>query len=639
MADAWPATGGRASDRNVADARAVTQIADHGAIGNLETIALVDTAGTIDYLCWPSLDSPSVFARLLDADNGGHFSIEPDLDAARVVQMYVPETNILLTRWMATDASVDLVDLMPVGDSQHEVPPRLVRRITCTRGRATISIRCAPRFDYGEAGRTASVEASFTVDEDGSAPGISRGRFDHKSGLALALYGKAVLAAHGCDLIAEIDLAENETVSLVLSNPEDVSLGASALDAVVEKDIGYWRAWSRQSTYRGRWRETVERSAMLLKLLTSRKHGSIAAAATFGLPEAPGGVRNWDYRATWIRDSSFTIYALLRLGYQGEAVDFMHWTMERIRIAAEGRDGGDGTIGVMYALDGGPVASERELAFTGFDGAAPIVVGNDANVQVQHDIYGALLDAMYLGSKYGEPPSHDGWQSILRIVDQVCETWQTPDSGIWEVRGPTKHYLHSRLMSWVAVDRAVRLAQKRSLPAPIVRWAETRTAIHDEIWASFWDEKLGRFVRAVGDTPADKAVDGALLMMPLVLFIGPTDPKWLATLDAIGADLSDDGQVYRYRIEDGLPGQEGTFVACSFWYVECLARAGRLDEARFNFEKLLAHGNHLGLFAEEIAQDGTALGNFPQGFSHLALISAAFYLDRALDAGGPRAWG
>ncbi|WP_156359398.1 glycoside hydrolase family 15 protein [Sphingomonas sp. Leaf242] len=634
MADAAkPVTGGRASDRNVSGSPESSQIADHGAIGNLETIALVDTAGTIDYLCWPCLDSPSVFARLLDAEKGGHFSIEPDLDGARVVQMYVPETNILMTRWMGTQASVDLVDLMPVGDNRNEVPPRLVRRITCTRGRATVRIRCAPRFDYGAIGRAASVTASFTADENGSAPGVSRGRFDHETGLALALHGKGTLVADGQDLVAEIELAEDETVSLVLSNPDDVSLGASALDAVVEKDIGYWRNWSRQSMYRGRWRETVERSAMLLKLLTSRKHGSIAAAATFGLPEAPGGVRNWDYRATWIRDSSFTVYALLRLGYQGEAVDFLHWAMDRTSECT------DGSIGVMFALDGGPVASERKLELGGFEGAGPIVVGNDANIQVQHDIYGALLDAVYLGSKYGEPPSHDSWQNIIRVVDQVCETWQTPDSGIWEVRGPTKHYLHSRLMSWVAVDRAVRLAQKRSLPAPLVRWAETRTAIHDDIWANFWDETLGRFVRATGNTPADKAVDGALLMMPLVRFVGPTDPKWLATLDAIGADLSDDGQVYRYKIDDGLPGQEGTFVACSFWYVECLARAGRLDEARFNFEKLLAHGNHLGLFAEEIAQDGTFLGNFPQGFSHLALISAAFYLDRALDDGGPRAWG
>ncbi len=604
--------------------QATTPIADHGAIGNLETIALVDTTGCIDYLCWPCLDSATVFARLLDADKGGHFAIKPDLPDARVVQMYLPETNILMTRWMGTQASIDLVDLMPVGNADEDVPSRLVRRITCTRGEATIRIRCAPRFDYGTEGRTASVTAREAE--------VSRGKFDHECGLALAFHGNGTLVADGCDLTAEIVLAEGDTVSLVLSNPDDVSLDAKALDAVVEKDIAYWRKWSRQSLYRGRWRETVERSAMLLKLLTSRKHGSIAAAATFGLPEAPGGVRNWDYRATWIRDSSFTVYALLRLGFQDEAVGFMHWAMDRAQSCSKGH------LGVMYALDGGDVASERKLDLAGFEGASPIVVGNDANGQTQHDIYGALLDATYLGSKYGEPLAHDSWQAIIRVVDHVCDTWRDPDSGIWEVRGPDKEYLHSRLMNWVAVDRAVRLAQKRSLPAPLVRWSETRTEISDDIWANFWNDDLGRFVRAKGDTPEDKAVDGALLMMPLVRFIGPTDPKWLATLKAIGDDLSDDGQVYRYKIDDGLPGQEGTFVACSFWYVECLARAGRLDEARFNFEKLLAHGNHLGLFAEEIAQDGTFLGNFPQAFSHLALISAAFYLDRALNDGGPRAW-
>ena len=599
-------------------------IADHGAIGNLETVALVDTAGTIDYLCWPCLDSASVFARLLDREKGGHFSVEPDLPGANIVQMYLPETNILLTRWMANSASVDLVDLMPVGDDVDDAPPRLVRRLTCTRGAATIRVRCAPRFDYGAAGRKASVTTNGAE--------VSRGRFDHESGLALALHGAASLVADGCDLTAEIALREGDTVSLILSNPDDVSLDTETLDAIVEKDIAYWRTWSRQSRYRGRWRETVERSAMVLKLLTSRKHGSIAAAATFGLPEAPGGVRNWDYRATWIRDSSFTVYALLRLGFQSEAVDFLHWTMDRAQACSKGH------LGVMYALDGGPIADERDLDLAGFEGATPIVVGNEAKDQTQHDIYGALLDATYLGTKYGEPIAHDSWMAICRIVDQVCETWATPDSGIWEVRGPKKHYLHSRLMSWVAVDRAVRLAQKRSLPAPLVRWSEVRTAINEDIWANFWDDDLGRFVRAIGDAPEDKAVDGALLMMPLVRFIGPTDPKWLATLEAIGEDLSDDGQVYRYKIDDGLPGREGTFVACSFWYVECLARAGRLNEARWNFEKLLAHGNHLGLFAEEIAQDGSFLGNFPQGFSHLALISAAFYLDRALDDGGPKAW-
>jgi len=599
-------------------------IADHGAIGNLETIALVDTAGTIDYLCWPCLDSASVFARLLDGEKGGHFSVEADLPDANIVQMYLPETNILLTRWMANAASVDLVDLMPVGNDADDAPSRLVRRLTCTRGSATVRVRCAPRFDYGVMGRKASVTTTG-VD-------VSRGRFDHESGLALAVHGAATLVADGCDLTAEIHLNEGDTVSLILSNPDDVSLDTDTLDAIVEKDTAYWRAWSRKSRYRGRWRETVERSAMALKLLTSRKHGSIAAAATFGLPEAHGGVRNWDYRATWIRDSSFTVYALLRLGYQGEAVGFLHWAMDRAQACSKGH------LGVMYALDGGEIADERKLDLAGFEGATPIVVGNEAKDQTQHDIYGALLDATYLGSKYGEPIAHDSWVAIGRIVDQVCETWDTPDSGIWEVRGPNKHYLHSRLMSWVAVDRAVRLAQKRSLPAPLVRWSETRTAIHDDIWANFWNDGLGRFVRAIGDAPEDLAVDGALLMMPLVRFVGATDPKWLATLEAIGEDLSDDGQVYRYRINDGLPGQEGTFVACSFWYVECLARAGRLDEARLNFEKLLAHGNHLGLFAEEIAQDGSFLGNFPQGFSHLALISAAFYLDRALDSDGPREW-
>lgn len=603
-----------------------TTIGDHGAIGNLETVALVDRGGTIDYLCWPEIDSPTVFAGLLDVEKGGTFETRPDLRGARSLQMYVPETNVLMTRWMSEEASIDLVDLMPVNESDDEErPPRLIRQIICTRGSATIKVRCAPRFDYGRDVRKASVRA------DGD--GYSRGQFDHESGLALTLHADGELVADGGNLTAEFTLNEGERASLVLSNPDDDPVDAATAHDIILADIDFWRKWSRQSNYRGRWREIVERSAMVLKLLTSRRHGSMAAAATFGLPEAPGGVRNWDYRATWIRDSSFVVYALLRLGFTDEAKGFMQFVMDRAE-----RD--DGHLRVMYGMDGGQVASEEKLDhLSGFGGAQPIVVGNDAHDQVQHDIHGAMLDMAYLGSKYGGPVPHDAWQGLIGAVDHVCEIWNTPDSGIWEVRGQKKEYLHSRLMCWVAVDRAVRLADKRSLPAPLERWTETRTRIHDDIWASFWNADLGRFVRAKGDTDADRAVDGAMLMMPLVRFCSPTDPKWLATLDAIGADLSDDGLVYRYHVDDGLPGQEGTFVACSFWYVECLARAGRLDEARWNFEKLLAHGNHLGLFAEEIAQDGSFLGNFPQAFSHLALISAAFYLDRALDDKGPKIWG
>jgi GH15 family glucan-1,4-alpha-glucosidase len=599
----------------------MADIGGHGAIGNLETIALVDTAGTVDYLCWPCLDSPSVFATLLDPERGGHFSVAPEMAGGRTVQMYLPDTNILLTRWMSDAASIELTDLMPVDVAGGDVSSRLIRRLRCTRGSATIRIRCAPRFEYGRRGYAASVTAAGN--------GVSRGQFDHDAGLGLTLYADGVLIADGCDLTADLTIAAGETITLVLGNVADPVCEADAIAAIVDADIAFWRDWSRQSNYRGRWRETVHRSALVLKLLTSRKHGSIAAAATFGLPEAPGGVRNWDYRATWIRDSSFTVYALIRLGFKDEAVAFLHWTMDRAQSCAAGH------LGVMYALDGSAVQDEQDLDhLAGFEGAAPISIGNGANTQTQHDIYGALLDATYLGNKYGEAISHDAWRGIIRVVDHVCETWREPDSGIWEVRGPPREYLHSRLMNWVAIDRAVRLAQKRSLPAPLVRWSETRTAIHDDIWDSFWDSDLGRFVRSKGET----VVDGAMLMMPLVRFVGPTDPKWLATLDAIGKDLSDDGMIYRYRTDDGLPGQEGTFVACSFWYVECLARAGRIDEARLNFEKLLAQGNHLGLFAEELGQDGHFLGNFPQGFSHLALISAAFYLDRALSGEGPAVW-
>ncbi|MCK5943922.1 MAG: glycoside hydrolase family 15 protein, partial [Planctomycetes bacterium] len=394
----------------------------------------------------------------------------------------------------------------------------------------------------------------------------------------------------------------------------------------------YWHAWVGRCTYRGRWQEIVRRSALVLKLLTSREYGSIVAAPTFGLPEEIGGERNWDYRFTWIRDASFTVYALIRLGYAQEAADFMRWIEARCGELGEGD-----SLQIMYGIDGRHELPEEMLPhLSGYRDSAPVRVGNAAYDQKQLDIYGELMDSVYLHDKYGEPVHHDLWVQLSKLVEWVCGHWQETDEGIWEVRGGQQHFLYSRLMCWVAVDRGIRLASKRSLPAPFEKWLSVRTDIYNDIFTNFWDEERRAFVQHLGS----KSMDAAALMMPLVKFISPTDPRWLSTMKAIEEDLVDDTLVYRYRMgegaSDGLSGEEGTFSICSFWYVECLARAGDLEKARLAFEKTLGYANHLGLFAEEIGLSGEHLGNFPQAFTHLALISSAHYLDRALSQSGQR---
>jgi GH15 family glucan-1,4-alpha-glucosidase len=582
-------------------------IADHGAIGNLRTMALVATDGTIDFLCWPDFDSPSIFAALLDPQNGGAFELLPQIDGIRKLQMYIPESNVLLTRWLGAKQSAEVVDLMPLAQ-ETEGSISLIRRVEVTRGTMSFKLRCWPRFDYARQKPAVRVEDGCAVFECGD--------------FTLRLSGAVTFEQEDGGVTASFSLAVGETLDLVLDANEGDVANAETVAAIIQQTTAYWQSWAKKSSYKGRWRSSVTRSALALKLLTSAKYGSIAAAGTFGLPEAPGGPRNWDYRATWIRDASFTVYALMRLGYQDEANAFTHWLTERTERSPEGQ------IQIMYGLDGHRVGEEKELDhLAGYGGAKPVRIGNGAASQLQLDIYGELLDSVYISNKYGQAISHRNWSGVRRVVDHVCEVWQQPDAGIWEIRSEPREHLHSRLMCWVAVDRAVRLAQKRSLAAPFARWVETRNAISEDIWANFWNEDLGHFVHSKGG----EDLDASMLMMPLVRFISATDPAWLATLDAIAKTLADDSLVMRYKRKDGLDGDEGFFAACSFWFVECLARAGRLEEAEINMEKLLLFGNHLQLYAEEFDPRGEFLGNFPQAFTHLALISAAFYLDGALD--------
>jgi GH15 family glucan-1,4-alpha-glucosidase len=396
----------------------------------------------------------------------------------------------------------------------------------------------------------------------------------------------------------------------------------------------FWKKWISKSKYKGRWRETVNRSALILKLLISREYGSLIAAPTFSLPEEIGGVRNWDYRYTWLRDASFSLYALIRLGFVEEAEAFMEWLKGLLSDDAE-----RGPLQVMYGIDGRQKLDEKTLDhLRGYENSAPVRIGNAAYQQLQLDIYGEMMDAIYLANKYGDAISNAGWQNVVRILTWLGKNWQRPDEGIWEVRGGAREFLHSRLMCWVAFDRALRLAQKRSLSGPLGEWLHTRDAIRADILTNFWNEELQSFVQSKGT----KDLDASVLLMPMMRFISPVDPMWRSTMRAIEGRLVEDTLVYRYEAErthvDGIPGGEGSFTACSFWYIECLARGGELEKAQLLFEKLLGYANHLGLYSEQLGSNGQHLGNFPQAFTHLALISAATYLDRMLSGASDATW-
>jgi GH15 family glucan-1,4-alpha-glucosidase len=595
-------------------------IAEHGLIGDLRTVALVGSDGTIDWYCPPAFDAPSVFASILDADHGGCFELAA-AEALRTKQFYFPDTNVLITRFYTEEGAGEVQDFMPVagatgipGEADRH---RLIRRVLCVRGTLSFRARIAPRFHY--------AADAHTVRSDGCAV-----LFESPS-LSLALTATVPLEIEEPDVRADFKLSEGDSAVFALDQiGGDVAPRRCPhleAEAQFNATVAYWRRWLAQSRYRGRWREMVHRSALTLKLLTYAPTGAIVAAPTTSLPERIGGERNWDYRYVWVRDAAFAVYALLRLGFSGEAEAFMRFVTSHI---SPGDGKANGPLQIMYGIDGRTDLPERELThLTGHHGSAPVRVGNAAADQLQLDIYGALIDSIYLYDKWAHPISSGEWDDVCRLVHWVCEHWDQPDEGVWETRGGRKNFLYSRLMCWVAIERAIRLATHRGLPADLPHWRQTRDAIYRRIMERGWSERRQAFVQYEGG----EVVDAAVLMMPLAKFIAPTDPKWLSTLDALTEDLVSDSLVYRYdprTSPDGLHGDEGTFSICSFWYVEALTRAGRLDEARLAFEKMLTYANHLGLYAEEIGRTGEQQGNFPQAFTHLSLISAAYNLDRAL---------
>lgn len=592
-------------------------IENYGIIGDLNTVALVGLNGSIDFMCMPDFDSPTVFARLLDSGKGGSFQIHPTHDHINYKQLYLPDTNILITRFLSEKGVGELTDFMPVQEQYRG--KELARRVTSLQGELTYYMKCSPKFNYAQSKHKIEQVNDFEVIF--KSEGSDQTRLRLKSNIHLTI------TKGSCT--AEFTLKTGERADFLLvyvdkKIPEHEEMEDFISQSLYDT-INYWKSWISQSNYTGRWREIVNRSALVLKLMTSFRYGSLVAAPTFGLPEEIGGVRNWDYRYTWIRDASFTIYVFLKLGYTKEAAEFIKWVEKKCLDIEE-----DETLQLMYTLAGGRGLTEKELPhLEGYRHSKPVRIGNGAYEQVQLDIYGELMDSVYLYDKYTEPIAYNLWISLSKQIDWVCHNWKREDEGIWEVRGGKKHFLYSRLMCWVALDRAVKIADIHSFPLP-KKWIEERDKIFYSIHHDFWNEKLQSFVQYKGA----ETVDAATLLMPLSSFISPKDPKWLSTMKCIEDRLVSDSLIYRYRNNqdlDGLKGGEGTFSMCTFWYVECLARAGELDKARLFFEKMLGYANHLGLYAEQLGIDGKHLGNFPQAFTHLGLISAAISLDDQLN--------
>ncbi|MEU0678098.1 glycoside hydrolase family 15 protein [Streptomyces sp. NPDC006172] len=596
-------------------------IADHGLVGDLQTAALVSSQGVVDWFAAPRFDSPSVFAALLDHDRGGYLRLAPEHPEGTCKQLYYPDTAVLVTRFLSPDGVGEVLDFMPLGESRTATDRHtLIRLVRVVRGTVEFTLECRPRFDYGRAEHELELRDREAVFRTHGIDGHLQCTFP--------------LERDGQDVRGRVRLSAGEAGGAVFTvcasggeAPEPLT--ADGLTGHFAHVAQFWRDWLRQSRYRGRWPELVHRSAITLKLLTYAPTGALVAAATMGLPEQVGGERNWDYRYTWVRDGALSVRAMLDLGFADEAIAFVHWLVDRLR-EREGKE--EEPLQTMYRIDGNPDLPEETLDhFEGYRGSAPVRIGNGAADQLQLDIYGEALYAVAQGSELAQQASAGGWRTVARVLDWLADAWDRPDEGIWETRGGRKDFTYSRVMSWVAFDHGLRLAEMSRRPANVDRWRAARDAVFEQVMERGWSERERAFVQHYDDD----VLDASLLLMPSVGFIAPKDTTWLSTLDAMDRRLVSDSLVYRYdpaASPDGLLGSEGTFSLCTFLYVDALARAGRLNQARYTFEKMQTYANHVGLFAEEIGPSGEQLGNFPQAFTHLSLIKAAITLDKALDA-------
>ena len=590
-------------------------IEDYALLGDCETAALVARDGSIDWLCWPRFDSAACFAALLGTPEHGRWQVAPAAPVLAVTRRYRGDTLILETELETADGAVTLVDFMPVRGAQSD----LVRMVVGRRGRVAMRTELVLRFDYG-----ATVPWVSRVD-DGSPHGALRAI----AGPDMVLLRADVpVRGAGLTTVGEFTVAAGETVSFVLTYaPSHLPPPAPVEPAAALADTeAFWGAWAARCTYRGEWRDAVVRSLLTLKALTFRPTGGIVAAATTSLPEQLGGTRNWDYRYCWLRDATLTLLALMDAGYYDEAAAWRDWLL---RAAA----GSPSQLQIMYGVAGERLLREWEIGWLpGYADSRPVRVGNAAHGQLQLDVYGEVLDALYQSRRGGLAGSADAWQLARALVAHVETIWRTPDAGLWEVRGEPQHFTHSKVMAWVAVDRAIRAAEEFGEAGPLDAWRATRQRIHDEVCARGFDPALGSFVQAYGSTQ----LDASLLLIPLVGFLPATDPRVRGTVAAIERRLVVDGLVMRYdtaATDDGLPAGEGAFLACSFWLADNYALLGRRDDARALFGRLLALRNDVGLLAEEYDPRARRLvGNFPQAFSHVGLVDTALNLARDVPA-------
>jgi GH15 family glucan-1,4-alpha-glucosidase len=594
-------------------------IEDYGIVGNLETCALIAADGSIDWLCFPYLESPSVFAAILDEEKGGFFRISP-AGEFKTVQSYVESTNVLTTLFTTASGSARLIDFMPVEDSAVRGPLRaLYRKIEAVSGEMELDLRFAPRPDYGRAA------AGLAQERDGVS--------SRWGGGVLTLRAAVPLRVAGDEAQATFTMRRGDEVWFSLEYGDGPSVGGPDNARLLEEVIDYWRGWAHRCerttcVIEEPWHDLVVRSGLALKLLANPHTGAIAAAATTSLPEAIGGTRNWDYRYAWIRDASFTDQALFHLGHRKEARAFREWAM---RIVEEA--GFPERIRILYGLHGEADLQERPLGhLAGYRNSRPVRIGNGAVLQTQLDIFGELLNAFYDTTRRGEDFPEKRWPLAAGIVNYVCEVWNREDAGIWEVRGGPRHFVYSKLMCWVAVDRGLRIAREKGFHAQFSRWERTKEEIRRAILEKGYSKKTGSFVQSFGS----ETLDAADLLIPAVGFLPAGDERVQSTIDAVLKRLVVNGcLVRRYEGDDGLSGREGAFLICSFWLVKALALSGRIEEAERIFGDVLRHASPLGLLSEEIdLQTGRLIGNFPQAFSHIGLINSALYLAWAKDRPG-----
>jgi GH15 family glucan-1,4-alpha-glucosidase len=592
------------------------RIDDYALLGDCHSAALVGRDGSIDWACFPRFDSPAAFCRILDVRRGGTFRVSPEAPF-HSTRRYLDGTNVLVTTFTTPAGVLEVTDCMPIRHGRAHSPrvgtcSSLLRRLRCAGGEVPVRVVVAPRFEYGSFVPSIRLTSAHTAELVGGAD-------------ALWVTATRPLVAHEKALRARWSLRAGDeawveaawTPSLVEHTPEQMPDLAS-LRRRLEDTVAFWRDWIAHCAYEGEYAQEVRRSALVLKALTYAPSGAIVAAPTTSLPEEPGGVRNWDYRYTWLRDTTLTLISLMLLGYQEEAIAFRHWLGRTSAGRVE-------DIQIMYDTRGHRLLPEVELAhLEGHRGSRPVRIGNGAVKQLQLDVFGELLEAAWLFSKMGGRVSPGAWGFLRKLVDGVCERWRQPDQGLWEIRDEPRHFIHSKLLCWVALDRAMRIARARRFPAPVGRWVREREQLREYLMRE--GRRSGWFPQAVGSDSADASV----LQLPALGFLPVGHPLVIRTVEVVRQRLEKEGLLYRYYAPDGLRGGEGTFLLCSFWLHDVLVHSGRTQEAEALLRQLLGLANDVGLYAEEaVPGTGEALGNFPQAFTHMALVASCAQLSAA----------